>query len=286
MPDIFTIDVEDWFHILDTRQTPDIDYWDSLPSKLEQNFRVLLDLLAEHNVKATLFTLGWVATRFPGLVQEAVNQGHEIASHGFSHRMVHALSPSEFRDDIRRAKQELESASGVAVLGYRAPGFSITRENPWAFNEIVEAGYIYDSSVFPARHGHGGIPGACREPWTIQCSAGTLTEFPISVLDTPIGPQCLFGGGYLRLAPLGLTMRLADHIRRTGRSVIWYIHPREIDPYHPRLPMPIHRHFKSYVNLRGTQKKLRRILCSARFETMGNMVRRISAPPKPLTPLA
>lgn len=276
MPDIFTVDVEDWFHILETRRTPDFESWDSLPSKLEQNFRVLLELLAEQNVKATLFTLGWVAKRFPGLVREAVDQGHEIASHGFSHQIVRGLSPREFRDDIRRAKHELENAGGVAVVGYRAPGFSITRENLWALDEIVEAGYLYDSSVFPARHGHGGIPGAIMRPWAIQCSVGTLTEFPISVVETPMGPQCLFGGGYLRLAPLGLTMRMAERVRKEGRSVIWYIHPREIDPDHPRLPMPLHRYFRSYVNLRGTRKKLRKILRSAQFETMGALARQIS----------
>jgi len=276
MPDIFTVDVEDWFHILETKCTPALASWDVLPSRLEQNLRVLLELLASENVKGTFFTLGWVARRFPGLLREAVEQGHEIASHGFAHQLVHSLSRSQFREDIRIAKQALEEATGFAVKGYRAPGFSITQDTPWAFEEIAEAGYSYDSSVFPSRHGHGGVPSAPRTPWPMRCSAGLLTEFPISVAETPIGSHCFFGGGYLRLSPLRLTMSMAERVHREGRGVIWYIHPREIDPDHPRLPMSWKRRYKSYVNLRGTAKKLKAILRSGPFATMGELAQQIT----------
>ena len=276
MPDVFTIDVEDWFHILETKGTPDLPAWDALPSRVEKNLRALLELLDACNVKATLFTLGWVAQHFPRLMREAADRGHEVASHGYAHQVVHGLSAAQFRDDIRRAKAALEDATGRPVRGYRAPGFSITRETPWAFDEIVAAGYSFDSSVFPAPHGHGGMPDVSRHPWVVRSASGPLVEFPISVAATPLGPQCFFGGGYLRLFPLGLVMRMAEQVRKDGRSVIWYIHPREIDPDHPRLHMPLRRRFRSYVNLRGTPAKLKAILASGNFATMGELADRIS----------
>jgi polysaccharide deacetylase family protein (PEP-CTERM system associated) len=275
-PDIFTIDVEDWFHILEASGTPDLSRWDALPSRLERNFRVLLDLLRVNNVRATLFILGWVADRFPGLMREAADLGHEMASHGYAHQVVDSLSRAAFREDIRRAKTAIEDATGRGVAGYRAPGFSITCQTPWAFDEIAEAGYRYDSSVFPARHGHGGIPEASRSPWRIECSSGQLIEIPVSIADTLLGPQCFFGGGYLRLFPLGLVQAMGRRVRNEGRGVIWYIHPREIDPDHPRLSMPLKRRFKSYVNLRGTANKLQAILRSGSFVTMGELAERFA----------
>lgn len=266
-PDVFTIDVEDWFHILEVTGTPDLASWDSQPSRIEANFRVLLELLAAWNVNATCFVLGWVAKRFPLLLREAAERGHEIASHGFGHQIVQGISPMQFREDIRRAKAAIEDATGRSVLGYRAPGFSITRATPWAFDEIIEAGYTYDSSVFPSHHGHGGIPGAPRHPYIIHSAAGHLIEFPVSIADTPFGPQCCFGGGYLRLIPMWLVMAMAKRVRNDGRGVVWYIHPREIDPSHPRLQMSLKRRFKSYVNLRGTAGKLKAILRNRNFAT-------------------
>jgi polysaccharide deacetylase family protein (PEP-CTERM system associated) len=270
-PDVFTIDVEDWFHILEATGTPDIAAWDLLESRLERNLKVLLDLLAAFNVKSTCFALGWVAARTPQLLREAAEHGHEIASHGYGHQVVSRLSRCEFREDIRAAKAAIEDAVGRPVHGYRAPGFSITQETPWAFDEIAEAGYTFDSSVFPARHGHGGMPDAPRRPYFMQTSAGRLVEFPVSIADTPLGPQCLFGGGYLRLYPMWLIRALAKQVRADGRGVIWYIHPREIDPDHPRVQMPIQRRLKSYVNLRGTHEKLQAILRAGRFSTLSDL---------------
>jgi len=275
-PDIFTVDVEDWFHILEVTGTPDLAGWDSLPPRLERNFRVLLDLLAEADVKATCFALGWVAKRFPGLLREAVDRGHDVASHGFGHQIVRSLSQAQFREDIRTAKAAIEDATGRPVRGYRAPGFSITRDTPWAFDEIIQAGYIFDSSVFSAPHGHGGMPGAPRHPYVIRSATGTLIEFPISIADTPFGPQCFFGGGYLRLIPLWLIQAMAKRVRNDGRGVIWYIHPREIDPDHPRLKMSLKRRFRSYVNLRGTAGKLKAILRTGNFVTCSELALRLS----------
>jgi polysaccharide deacetylase family protein (PEP-CTERM system associated) len=275
-PDVFTIDVEDWFHIMEVTGTPDLTAWDSLPTHIERNFRTLLELLAAYNVKATCFVLGWVARRFPRLLREAAELGHDIASHGYDHRVVSGLSPAQFREDIRTAKAAIEDAIGGPVHGYRAPGFSITWHTPWAFDEIIEAGYIFDSSVFPAAHGHGGMPEAPRHPYVIRSPAGRLIEFPLSIADTPFGPRCFSGGGYLRLIPLWLVLALAKRVRSNGRGVIWYIHPREIDPGHPRLRMSLQRQFRSYVNLRGTAEKLKAILRDGNFATFSELASRLS----------
>lgn len=275
-PDVFTIDVEDWYHILEVRGTPDLAAWDSLEPRVEWNLKALLELLAASNVKATCFVLGWIADRFPGMLREAANAGHEIASHGYGHQVLDELSPAQFRNDIRKAKAAIEQATGRAVRGYRAPGFSITRRTHWAIEEVAAAGYSFDSSFFPANHGHGGIPEAPRYPHLQQTPSGVLVEFPISVADTPFGSQCFFGGGYLRLSPLWLIQTMAKRVRQDGRGVIWYVHPREIDPDHPRIPMPLKRRFKSYVNLRSTVPKLKTILASAEFATLGELAVQIS----------
>lgn len=271
MFDAFTIDVEDWFHILEVEGAENATAWNSLEWRVERNLRALLDLLGQFEIKATCFVLGWIADRFPKLLREAAEAGHEIASHGYGHQVLNVLSPAEFRDDICRAKKALEDATGRRVCGYRAPGFSITSRTSWAIEELVAAGYIFDSSIFPAIHGHGGIPDAPRYPHVQQTPSGDLVEFPISVADTPFGAQCFFGGGYLRLSPLWIIEAMAKRVRADGRGVIWYIHPREIDPGHPRLAMPLKRRFKSYVNLRRTEHKLRAILAAGRFATLGEL---------------
>jgi len=270
-PDVLTIDVEDWFHILELTSTPDIAQWDRLESRVERNLKILLDLLANCNIKATCFALGWIADRFPSLLRKAAEAGHEIASHGYRHQVVTALTPSQFCDDVRKSKTAIENATGMPVRGYRAPGFSITGNTLWAFEELLEAGFLFDSSVFPASHGHGGIPKAPRRPHLIETPSGSIAEFPISVTDTPFGRQCFFGGGYLRLYPLWLIQLMARRVREEGQGVVWYIHPREIDPDHPRIPMPFGRRFKSYISLRSTKHKLESILCSGSFATLGEL---------------
>jgi polysaccharide deacetylase family protein (PEP-CTERM system associated) len=281
--DVFTIDVEDWFHILEVRGTPDLAAWNSIESRVERNLRTLLELLAACNVKATCFVLGWIAERFPILLRDASDAGHEIASHGYGHQVLDVLSPKEFREDIRKAKTVIEEVTGRPAQGYRAPGFSITSHTPWAIEEIAAAGYTFDSSIFPAAHGHGGIRVAPRHPYVQRTPSGCLVEFPISVADTLFGPQCFFGGGYLRLYPLRLIQAMASRVRNSGGGVVWYIHPREIDPGHPRIPMPLIRKFKSYVNLSSTEPKLRAILASAKFVTFRDLAPQIlkSAPDGP-----
>jgi polysaccharide deacetylase family protein (PEP-CTERM system associated) len=264
---IFSVDVEDWFHILDVPSTPSLAAWDSLPSRVEKNFLKLMDLFSERDVRVTCFFLGWVAEKFPHLVKEAERRGHEVASHGYAHRLVYEMTPEEFLGDTRRSKAILENIVGHPILGYRSSGFSVTDRTPWFFEALSEAGFQYDSSVFPAPRQHGGLEGAHLAPYRIETPNGILTEFPVTVAKVAGRPVCFFGGGYLRIFPYFLIKRMAERVLAEGRPVIFYVHPREIDPHHPRLPMGRVRSFKSYVNLRSTEAKLRRLASQLELTT-------------------
>jgi polysaccharide deacetylase family protein (PEP-CTERM system associated) len=264
---IFSIDVEDWFHILDLPSTPAISEWGQLPSRVEKNFLQLLDIIGERNVQTTCFFLGWVGERFPHLVREARARGHEIASHGYSHELVYRMTPVQFLHDASKAKRILEDVSGSAVSGYRSSGFSVTKDTPWFFDTLMEAGYRYDSSVFPAPRGHGGIATKQYAPYRVSDDRNGLVEFPVTVAGVFGRPVCFFGGGYLRLFPYFVVKRMARKVIQEGRPVVFYVHPREIDPAHPRLPMNLARKFKSYVNLSTTEGKIRRLLSEFSFIT-------------------
>jgi polysaccharide deacetylase family protein (PEP-CTERM system associated) len=269
MKSIMSVDVEDWFHILEAASAPDISQWDSLPSCVERNFRKLLDLFGEKNVSVTCFFLGYVAERYPQLVKEALDRGHEIASHGYAHRLIYTMTPQAFLEDARKSKEILEGISGQAVKGYRAPGFSVTVDTPWFFEKLVEAGYQYDSSVFPAPRQHGGLNTNKYSPHLI---ADKLMEFPITVTDVVGKRFCFFGGGYLRLFPYAVVRQMCRKVLGENRPVVFYIHPREIDPEHPRLSLGLTRTFKSYVNLKTTEPKLRNILDEFQVTTFAEFI--------------
>lgn len=270
---LLSVDVEDWFHILDLPSTPLVSEWDALPSRVEQNFGRLLDIFGEYEVRVTCFFLGWIAKRFPHLVRRAAREGHDIASHGFAHRLVYQMTRSEFLQDLVQSREILEDVSGQAVLGYRAPGFSVTRAVPWFFETVAEAGYCFDSSVFPARRNHGGLTGGLRRPHTLTTAAGDLVEFPVTVMEI-LGACCtVFGGGYLRLAPWVVIRRASLRVLRESQPVIFYIHPREIDPRQPRLPMGFRRHVQSYVNLRASENKIRNLLVHFNFTSFSEFLR-------------
>lgn len=262
---VFSVDVEDWFHILDLESDLGLDKWVSLPSRVEHNFHRVLDLLSDHRVTATMFFLGWIAERFPRLVREAQARGHEIASHSYAHRLVYTMTPQEFVVDTRRARSLLQDISGEPVAGYRAPGFSVTADTPWFFECLAETGHAYDCSVFPARRGHGGLPMASPAPSFIANSGGRLIELPVSVVEVLGQRVCFFGGGYLRLFPSGLIHAMAKRVHAQGLPVVFYLHPRDIDPGQPRLAMPLRRRFKCYVNLDTTFRKLQRLLSTFPF---------------------
>jgi len=255
---IFSIDVEDWFHILDLSTTPEIAQWDSLPSRVENNFAKLLAILDERKAKATCFFLGWIAEKYPHLVREAARQGHEIASHGYEHRLAYEMTSQEFFEDAVRSKKVIEEICGQPVWGYRASGFSVTKDTPWFFDRLIEAGYRYDSSLFPAARGHGGLPNGRYAPYRLE--SADFVEFPATVERLLGKPICFFGGGYLRLFPYFLIRTMTRRVLRQERPAIFYVHPREIDLGSPRLAMGFKRRFKSYVNISTTEPKIKKVL--------------------------
>ena len=271
---IFSVDVEDWFHILDVPSAPKINEWNALPSCVERNFRKLLAVFDGTGVRTTCFFLGYVAERFPQLVKEACDAGHEIASHGYGHQLVYSMAPQEFLEDVKKSKGILEDTIGQPVLGYRAPGFSMTDDTPWFIDKLLEAGYLYDSSVFPAPRSHGGLNTSEYSPYLTKEG---LLEFPITVTRVMGQALCFFGGGYLRLFPYWVVRHMCRNVLGERRPVIFYIHPREIDPNHPRLRLSWSRRFKSYINIRTTEKKILRILREFEVTTFSDFIRENSS---------
>lgn len=269
---IFSVDVEDWFHILGLPSTPRLSEWDKLPSHVEKNFLELLDIFNKKNIRVSCFFLGWVAEKFPNLVKEAIAGGHEIASHGYAHQLVYDLTEESFFLDAVKSKEILENITGKAVLGYRASGFSITKRSNWYYDKLIESGYLYDSSVFPASREHGGLKTGSSVPHILRKDNGKIIEFPITTVNILGKRICFFGGGYLRLFPYFLVRKSAVAILKQNRPVIFYIHPREIDPTHPRLPMNLKRRFKSYINLKSTKKKIEKLLEDFQFTTFANII--------------
>jgi len=256
-----TIDLEEWFHILDAAEAPQPEAWDGLEARVEHNTERFLALLADAGVRATFFTLGWVAERYPELVGRVAAAGHEIACHGFRHELVYEIGRERFREDTHRAVETIEAVAGRKVVGYRAAGFSIVPGCEWAFECLAAEGIRYDSSLFPAARGHGGWPGARRLPHDLELADGTtLREFPISVLQIAGRSLAFCGGGYFRLFPYPFIRWGVGRLNRRGEPAMVYLHPREIDPGQPRLPLPAVRRFKSYVNLATTEAKARRLL--------------------------
>lgn len=256
-----TIDVEDWFHILNLRNGVPVEDYDQMESRVEANTEHLLSILHEAGVKGTFFIVGWAAERFPELVKAIHSQGHEVASHSYAHTLSYEMDQEAFRSDAAKSKEILENLTGEAVLGFRAPGTSITAANTWALDILLDLGFAYDSSIYPGKREHGGLPGASRFAYQQPTPLGrSILEIPFSCLNV-LGMNIGFaGGGYLRLLPYCLIKRGLAEYSRQEQPVNVYVHPREIDPEHPRLKMPLYRRFKSYVNLRSTEKKMARLL--------------------------
>jgi polysaccharide deacetylase family protein (PEP-CTERM system associated) len=267
-----TIDVEDWYHILDSPAAPPLTSWPFLESRIERNVEALLEVLETYSVKVTFFWLGWLAKRHQALVHLCHNAGHEIASHGYDHVLAYEVGPQAFRQDIVRAKSLLEDMIAEPIRGFRAPGFSITTKATWAFDVIREAGYQYDSSVFPASRGHGGIPDSLLGLYFVETRSGHLLEIPMSIVEVFGRRTSFFGGGYLRLASRRMIKWGIDKLQAAKQPLIVYVHPREIDPDQPRLPLSLMRQFKCYVNLDSTLPKLKWLCGNYRFYTMLEMV--------------
>ncbi len=254
-----SVDVEDWFQVGAFEHVIDRADWDGLESRVEANTDAVLALFAEADVRATFFTLGWVAHRFPALIRRAADAGHEIASHGWDHRRVHTMDAATFRADLARARAALEDASGQAVTGYRAPSFSIDARTPWAHPVLAEEGYRYSSSVAPLAHDHYGWAGAPRYGFRPLADAD-LVEVPVTVAQ--VGPKRLAtGGGFFRLLPAALADLSIRQSNADAQPAMFYFHPWEIDPGQPRVRhAPLRSRFRHYARLGAMRGKLAGLL--------------------------
>jgi polysaccharide deacetylase family protein (PEP-CTERM system associated) len=263
-----SFDIEDWFHLVGIDSLADPAGWDALPSIVMEHTQWILQTLEEFGARATFFMLGWTADRHPELAALIAAGGHELAVHSYWHRRVDTLSREEFREDVKRTMGVLEQQAQAAVRGFRAPSFSIRPGTEWAFDELLDLGFTYDSSLFPAARDHGGYP-CPRHPHLFEQtpSGRPMRELPISVMD--VGPRRLAfsGGGYLRMLPLSVVRRGFRAFHERGWPVVVYLHPRDFAPDCPKAPMPAHRRFKSYVGLSTTRGKLRALLGAYRFDT-------------------
>jgi polysaccharide deacetylase family protein (PEP-CTERM system associated) len=268
-----SVDVEDYFHVSVFDGLVPRARWPEMESRVCRNTERLLDIFEEFSVHSTFFVLGWVAERFPDLVRTIAARGHEIASHGYAHRLVYDQTPTTFRDDVHRAKALLEDASGVRVAGYRAPSYSITPRSLWALDILIEEGYSYDASIFPIRHDRYGIPVSPREPFRIDRRAGSIVEVPGSTVR--VGPMNLpvAGGGYFRIFPYGWTRWGIERLNNVEEhSAVFYLHPWEIDPEQPRLSAGALSRFRHYRNLSKTEARLRALLSQFRFGTVQQLL--------------
>lgn len=260
MQNALSVDVEDWFQVGAFERTLKRADWDGLTHRVEGNTDAVLDLFAQADVKATFFTLGWVAERYPALMRRISEAGHEVASHGYDHARVFTFTPEEFRADLRKSRAILEDASGQAVTGYRAPSFSIDPRTPWAHPILAEEGYRYSSSVAPIRHDHYGWPDSPRFAWK-PVAGSPLVELPVTTAKWGKRTLAAGGGGFFRLLPYGFSRWAIRQVNEhAGRPAIIYFHPWEIDPDQPHVAeAPLRSRLRHYSNLSVMAAKLRRL---------------------------
>lgn len=272
----FAADVEDYFQVEALRHLCPRERWTTMEDRTDRNTRRLLDLLAAHGARGTFFVLGWTAERHPDLVREIAAGGHEIASHGYAHELVTRQSPEAFRQDVRRARKLLQDLSGQEVIGYRAPSYTIVRSTLWALPILIEEGYRYDSSIFPIKRLRYGMPGAHRWPSRMAVDGlADLAEFPLpTVRFGPLNVPAT-GGAYLRLLPFGFQRWAVGRLLQGDRPFVVTIHPWELDPEQPRLPVGRRTRWTHYHNLDRTASRLASLLAMARFSTQREILERV-----------
>ncbi|HLK17570.1 MAG TPA: XrtA system polysaccharide deacetylase [Bryobacteraceae bacterium] len=276
---IISVDVEDYFHVEAFAGAIPRTSWDDYQCRVVHNTERILDLLDDSHTTATFFILGWVAERYPKLVREIAERGHEPACHSYWHRLIYKLTPDEFRADTLEAKNAIEQAAGVAIYGYRAPSFSITGRSAWALDMLAELGFRYDSSVFPIKHDVYGVPSAPRGPFRVETPFGPIIEFPMATFRFSAGPNLpVAGGGYLRMLPYWYTKAGVARAWREGLPVVSYIHPWELDPEQPRLAGPLRSRLRHYTNLHHTEPRLRKLLALGEFSSFRDSGLADSAP--------
>ena len=276
---LFTVDVEDYFQVSAFDAAVSRADWSALPSRVARNVGQLLDLLARRETVGTFFVLGWIAEHHPGVVRAIADAGHDIASHGWWHRRVCALTPDEFREDVRASKAILEDVSGRSVLGFRAPSFSIVPGTEWAFDVLLEEGYEYDSSLFPIRRRGYGYPSATPHPHFIRREAGDLLELPPATVAWRGMRLPAAGGGYFRHFPYALTHEAFRQHTARGVSGTFYVHPWEIDEDQPRVAVRWLTRVRHYGGLGVTLPRLERLLAEFRFTSVARRIGCGLAPP-------
>ncbi len=272
MNNALSIDLEEYFQIHVLSDIISQEAWHTMPSFVQENTSRILDLLETKGIRATFFCLGWIAERHGDLIRRIHAKGHEIACHGYAHQVIYQQDPERFRTDVIRARDVLEDATGDAVIGYRAPTYSITEKTLWALGILEEAGFRYDSSIFPIYHDNYGIPDSPRFPYRIPGS--TLVEFPISTLR--IGPVNLpiAGGGYFRLLPYLLARTGLKILMSGGKPFVFYIHPWELNPHTPRVPgMSMLSRFRTYIGIRTAGASFERLISDFRFSPVREVLK-------------
>lgn len=266
LKNMMSVDLEDWFCVYNFHEIIPYSQWDTCQSRVEANTERLLDLFDHYDTKATFFVLGWIAERFPSLIRTIAARGHEIASHGYSHRLLTKMSPEEFREDLRRGLDVTRRASDQPVVGFRAPSFSVTPTTTWALDIMTEYGIQYDSSIFPIGfHPDYGMPSSPLGMYRIR---ENLLEIPMSCVEIVGRRVPCSGGGYFRQFPYSITRRLLNTCNAQGRPFIFYIHPWEIDPEQPKMPVSALRRFRHYHNLDKTFGRLQRLMDDFSFTTI------------------
>lgn len=268
-----TVDVEDYFHVAALADSIPRSRWDSMEYRAEQSTGRLLELFESRGIHATFFVLGWVAARSPGLVRRIAAAGHEIACHGESHELVYRQTPEVFREETFGSKRRLEDLIGAPVRGYRAASYSVTRQSLWALDVILDAGFAYDSSVFPIRHDVYGLPDAPLLPSLITAPSGrTLVEFPLSTASYLGMRLPVAGGGYFRLLPYWLISAGLRQVNRKASPFVFYLHPWEVDPGQPRIEASLKSRFRHYTNLDVCESRLARLVDEFRFGRMDEVL--------------
>jgi len=267
-----TVDVEDYFQVSAFEPYIEKNQWDKLPHRVEANTHKILDLFAEKDVKATFFTLGWVAERYPGLIKRIVRDGHELACHGYGHIRVTEQTPAQFREDVVRAKQILQDLSGKAVNGYRAASYSIGAANLWALEVLQEEGFTYSSSIYPVKHDLYGMPDAPRFIYEPIANAD-FKEIPITTLRFGSKNMPCGGGGFFRFYPYALSKWAFDRVNKNEQQAgIFYFHPWEIDPEQPKQAgLSLKTRTRHYLNLNKMENRIKRLLTDFDWDTMENV---------------
>ncbi|MEW8585653.1 MAG: XrtA system polysaccharide deacetylase [Candidatus Thiodiazotropha sp.] len=271
-----TVDVEDYYQVSAFAKNIEKNNWSDYESRVERNTHKLLEIFDQYNTKGTFFVLGWIAERFPNLINDIQQSGHEIASHGYSHDLVYNQTVDKFREETGRTKEILENIINKPIYGYRAASYSIVEKSIWALDVLTELGFTYDSSIFPIVHDRYGIPGAKTEPHVYKTESGnSIIEFPISTVGLGNTRLPISGGGYFRLLPYWVTRSGLNKInKKEKKPFIFYMHPWEIDTGQPRIKSNMLSEFRHYNNISKFDQRLRKLLQDFKFSTVSDVLER------------